>query len=291
VSARSLKLLRAEALAAAANADTILPTIPVSASLLDSFEHATLEQNTTANVKSTPCLTGPRGSPESFVLVDSAQEALCYGIEHSLGSGDHSVTVSASRPDKSLTRKVSAPRRGQAALNGAAVRSGRGHGDEDGTQASYLRGNIDGGDRRERERLLSLHKGKRKSDSLRLSLKAPLLSSDAEDSSGRRAGHPPQGPSAPNSTDVLVQAPSESRSRDGGTDTGYSGDGGDGGMSHCIDSSDVSPQSDCQWSTAAHLPSGIHLSLQGSGASPCDSAKVCRGPTKSMPGKTPGVPF
>lgn len=292
---------RREALAAAANADTILPVIPVSTSLLDSFEHATLEQNTNANVKSAPYYTGPGSSPDSFVLVDSAQDAIC--------SEDY-FSVSA---DKSQTRKESAPLRGQAPLEKAAARSERGHGDEGDTQTSHLRRNIDGGG--QRERLLSLHKAKRKSDSFRLSLRAVLLSSDAEDSSGERSGPPAQGSSALNSTNVLAQGNGKQKVQekgdtgagtrlwrlvkristgglrerfqvvstpqppvptipkdllpnmtlevlspsDGGTDTGYSGDGRNGGMSHCIDSSDGhSP-------TAAHLPSGTHTS-QGGGA-------------------------
>jgi hypothetical protein len=321
---------RREALAAAANADTILPMIPISAPLLDTFERATLEQNITADVKSTPYYTGSGGSPESFVLVDSAQEGLNDGIEHSPcvpGPGDHAVSASASRPAKSLTRKLSAPLR--AAVSSAAARSGRGNADEESMQTGHLRGNNDDGDQREPQRSLSLHKAKRKSDSLRLSLKGPLLSSSLEDSSGERSGRPPEGESPSSSTNVLaqskgkekvqekddagagtrlwrlvkristgglrerfqtatapppvptipkeltllpntmleVQAPSESTSRDGGTDTGYNGDGGNGETSRCIDSSDVSPQSDGHSSTAAYLPSRTRTSLQGNGAS------------------------
>ena len=293
--------IRREALAAAANADTLLPAIPVSASLLDSFEHATLEQNTTANAKSALCCIGPRDSSDSFVLVDSAQEAPYSGVEHSpcvAGSGDHSASASASRPAKLLTRKVSAPlQRGLASVT---------------TPASHLRGNMDSADRRERQRSLSFHKAKRKSDSPGLLIKAPIHSSDREDSLGERSRHSPQRDLAPNSTNVLaenkgkekvqekgdtgtgaklwrlvkristgglrerfqmanappppvptipkestllpnatleVQAPSESTTRDGGTDTGHSS----GGVG-LNDSSDVSPQSDG------------HTSSQGNGA-------------------------
>ena len=318
---------RREALAAAANADTILPMIPISAPLLDTFEHATLEQNTTANVKSTPCSTGSGGSPESFVLVDSAQEALCYGMEHNPcvpGSGDHSVSMIAGRQAKSLTRKLSAPlQRGRAAATSAAARSERGNADEESMQTG-LRGNDDDGDQCEHQRSLSLQKAIHKSDSLRLSLNGPFLS---RDSLGERLGHPPQGESVSNSTNVLaqskgkekvqekgdtgagsrlwrlvkristgglrerfqmagappppvptipkeltllpstmleVQTPSKSTSRGGGTDTSHNGDGGNG-VSHCINSSDVSPQSNGHSSTAAYLPSGTRISLQGNG--------------------------
>ena len=320
---------RREALAAAANADTMLPMIPISAPLLDTFERATLEQNTTVNVKSTSCSTGSVGSPESFVLVDSAQEAFCYSMEHSPcvpDSGDHLVSASASRPAKSLTRKLSAPlQRGRAVVSSAAAMSGRGNADEESMQTG-LRGNDDD-DHCERQRL-SLHQSKRKSDSLRLSLNGPFLSSNLEDSSGERSGYPSQGELASNSTNVLaqskgkekvqekgdtgagsklwrlvkristgglrerfqmasappppvptipkestllpnamleVQAPSESTSRGGGTDTSYSGDRSNGGTSHCIDPSDTSPQSNGHSSTAAYLPSGTRISLQGDG--------------------------
>jgi hypothetical protein len=323
--------IRREALAAAANPNTILPFIPVSASLLDSFEYATLEQNTSTNVKSAPYYTGPGSSPESFVLVDSAQEALC--------SGDHSVSGSAPRPDKSLSRKESAPLRGQTALNSAAVR--RGNGEEEGTQTSHFRRNIDGGDKREHERLLSLNKAKRKSDSFRLSLKGPFFSSDAEDSSGERSGHPPKGSSALNSTNVLAPGngkekvqergdtgagtrlwrlvkristgglrerfqtastppppvptmpkelpllpntmPDAQSPSDEGTDTGHSGDGSNGGMSHCIDSSDVSPQSDGRLSTAANTPSGIHTSQGGGAGSHPRRPSISSSPQSSEP--------
>jgi hypothetical protein len=308
--------IRREALAAAANADILLPAIPVSGSLLDSFEHATLEQNTTANVKSALCCIGPRDSSDSFVLVDGAQEAPCSGIEHSpcvAGSGDPSASASASRPAKLLTRKVSAPlQRGLASVTSSAARSGRGQTDDDTTPASHLRGNIDNADRSERQRSLSLHKAKHKTDSPGLSLKPPVHSSDTDDSLGKRLRHSPQDDSASNSTSVIaeskgkekvqekgdtgtgarlwrlvkristgglrerfqtanappppvptipkestllpnamleVQPPSESTSRDGGTDVGCSA----GGVG-LIDSGDVSPQSDG------------HTSLQGNGA-------------------------
>jgi hypothetical protein len=313
---------RREALATTASADTMLPIIPVSASLLDAFEHATLEQKPHANVKSAPGDTRPGNSMDSFVLVDSAQEALCHDNEHFPSvpkSGDHSVSVSASRPAKSLTRKISAPlRHGLAAVNSAEARSGQGHGGE-GMQTGHPRGNIDGGD-------LSQRKAKRKSKSLGLSLNTPLSSSGPEDVSVDRSGPPPLGESVPNSTNVLsqskgkekvqekgdagagtrlwrlvkristgglrerfqtastlpppvptmpkdlsslpkVQAPSESTSRGGGSDTSHGGDGGNGRMSHSIDSSDISPQSDGHLSTAASLPTEeTHTSLQGNDA-------------------------
>lgn len=337
--------IRREALAAAANADTVLPAIPVSASLLDSFEQATSEQNNTANVKSAPWCTGPRDSSDSFVLVDNAQEALCSGVEHNQrvgGSGGHSVSACASRPAKSLTRKVSAPlQRSLAAVNSSAGRSGRGQTDDEITPACHLRGNIDSGDRRERQRSLSFHKAKRKSDSPGVSLKAPL-NGDLEDSSGERSVYPSLTESASNSTNVLaqskdkdklqdkgdtgtgvrlwrlvkristgglrerfqmanappppvptipkgltmlpnamleVQAPSESASRDGGTDTGYSAGGGNGGMSP-NNSSDVSPQSDgptsLQGNGAGSLPRYPSISSSPQSSEPTTSIHFFR---------------
>jgi hypothetical protein len=318
--------IRREALAATASADTMLPIIPISASLLDAFEHATLEQKPHANIKSAPSDTRPGNSMDSFVLVDSAQEALCHGNEHTPGvprSGDHSVSVGASRPAKSLTRNISAPlRHGLAAVNSAEARSGQGH-DDEGMQTGHPRSNIDGGD-------LSQHRAKRKSKSLGLSLNTPLSSSGPEDVSVDRSVPPSPGESVPTSTNVLsqskgrekvqekgdagagtrlwrlvkristgglrerfqtqtasaplppvptipkdlsspntvleVQAPSESTSKGGGTDTSHVGDAGNGGMSHSIDSSDISPQSDGHSHTASSLPTEIHTSLQDNDA-------------------------
>jgi hypothetical protein len=189
--------IRREALAATASADTILPVIPVGASLLDAFEHATF-----ANVKSAPSDTRAGNSMDSFVLVDSAQEALDYGNEHSPSvprSVDHSVSVGASRPAKSLTRKISAPlRHGLAAVNSAEARSGQGHGGE-GMQTGHPRGSIDSGN-------LSQRKAKRKSKSLGLSLNTPLSSNGSEDVLVDRSGPPPSAVSMPNSTNVLSQS-------------------------------------------------------------------------------------
>ena len=190
-------------LAAAASADAMLPIIPVSASLLDAFEHATLEQKPHANVKNAPGDTRLGNSIDSFVLVDSAQEALCHGIEHSPSvprSEGHSVTqaVNASPPVKSLARKISAPlRHGLATVNSAEARPGQGHGG--GTQTGYPRGNTDGGD-------LNQHKAKRKSKSLGLSLNTPLSSSGSEDVSVDRSGLPSPRESVSNSTTVLSQS-------------------------------------------------------------------------------------
>jgi hypothetical protein len=310
--------IRRESLAATASADTMLPIIPVGASLLDAFEHATLEQKPHANVKSAPSDTRPGNSMDSFVLVDSAQDALYHDNEHSSSvprSGNHSASVNASRPAKSLTRKISAPlRHGLAAVNSAEVRSGQGHvNGGEGMQTGHPRGSIDGGD-------LSQRKAKRKSKSLGLSLNTPLSSSGSEDVSVDRSGPPPPGESSTNAlsqgkgkekmqekgdagagtrlwrlvkristgglrerfqstspvlppvptipkdlsslpnTVLEVQAPSESTSRGGGSDTG---DGGNGGMSHSIDSSDISPQSDGHLSTAASLHTETHTPLQG----------------------------
>lgn len=300
--------IRREALAATASADTILPIIPVTASLLDAFEHATLEQKPHANVKSALSDTRPGNSMDSFVLVDSAQ-ALCHGNEHTSSVprfGDHSASVSVGRSAKSLTRNISLPlRHGLVAVNGAEARSGQGRGGED-IQTGHPRGNINGSD-------LSQRKAKRKSKSLGLSLNTPLSSSGSEDVSVDRSDFPPPGESVPSSTHVLspskgkekvqekgdagagtrlwrlvkristgglrerfqtagavpppvptipndmpntaleVQAPSESTSRGKGSDTGHGGDGSNCGMSHSIDSSDISPQSDDHLSTAASL--------------------------------------
>jgi hypothetical protein len=309
--------IRRGVLAATASADTMLPVIPVSASLLDAFEYATLEQKPHANVKSAPGDIRLGNSIDSFVLVDSAEEALCHGNEQNPSvprSGDNSVSASASRPVKSLTRKISAPlRHGPAAVNGAEARSEQGHG-SGRTQTGHLRGSIDVGD-------LNQHKAKRKSKYLGLSLNTPLSSSGSEDVLVDRSGPPLPGESVPDSTDVLsqskgkekvqekgdagtgtrlwrlvkristgglrerfqtpgaptppvptipkdlpspntvleVQAPSESTSRGGGSDTGH---GGNGGVRHSIDSSDVSPQSD----RVASLPTETHTSLQGNDA-------------------------
>lgn len=303
--------IRREAFAAAASADTILPIIPISASLLDAFEHATLEQRPHANTKIAPSDTRPGNSMDSFVLVECTPEALCHGDE------DHSVSVSASRPAKSLTKNISAPlRHGLAAVDNTEARSGQGHGGK-GMQTGHPRGNSDGGDLRQ-------NKAKRKSKSLGLSLNTPLSSSGPEDVSVDRSGPPPPGESVPNSTNVLsqskgkekvqeksdagtgnrlwrlvkrisagglrerfqtasalpppvptipkdlssppntaveVRAPSESTS----SDTSHSGDGGNGRMSHSIDSSDISPQNDGRLSTAAS-PTKTHTSLQGNDA-------------------------
>lgn len=305
--------IRREVLAAAASADTTLPVIPVGPSLLDAFEHATLEQKIYANVKSAPSDTRPGNSMDSFVLVDSVQEALCRNIERSPripSFGNHSVSVSASRPTKSLTRNISAPlRHGPAAVNSAEARSGQGHGGE-GMQISHPRGNIDGD--------LNQHKAKRKSKSLGLSLNNPLSSSGPDDVSVDRSEPPPPGESMPNSTNqskgkekvqeksdasagtrlwklvkristgglrerfqtgsalppvptipkglpslpnvpLEVQGPSESTRTSGGSDTSHGDDGGNGGMSHSIDSSEISPQSDDHLST----PTEALTSLQG----------------------------
>ena len=311
--------IRREALAATASADTILPIIPVGASLLDAFEHATLEKKPQTNVKSAPSDTRPGNSMDSFVLVESAQEVLYHGNEHSPSvprSGDHSVSVSASRPAKSLTRNISAPlRHGLAVVNSAEARSGQGFGGE-GMQTDHPRGSIDGGD-------LSQRKAKRKSKSLGLSLNTPLSSSGSEDVSIDRSGPPPEcstnvlsqskgkekvqekddagagtklwrlvkristgglrerfqttSPvlppvptipkdlSSPN-TVLEVQAPSESTSRGRSSDTSHGGDGGNGEMSHSIDSSDISPQSDGHLSTAASLPTETQTPMQGNDA-------------------------
>lgn len=306
--------IRRGVLAAAASADTMLPIIPVSASLLDAFEHATLEQKPHANAK--PGDTRLGNSIDSFVLVDSAQEALRHRLQHKPSvprSGGHSVSVSASRPVKSLARKISAPiRHGLTVDNSAEARSVQGHGGE-GTKPGHPRGNIDGGD--------SNHKAKRKSKSLGLSLNTPLSSSGSEDFSIVRSGPPSPGESVPNLTNVFsqskgkekvqekgdagagtrlwklvkristgglrerfqtagapappvptmpkdlpspntpntvveVQAPLEGTSSSGGCDTGH---GGDGGVRHSIDSSDISPQSD----GVATLPTETHTSSQG----------------------------
>lgn len=311
--------IRREALAATASADTILPIIPIGASLLDAFEHATLEQKSHANVKSAPSDTRPGNSMDSFVLVDSAQEALRHGNEHSPSvprSGGHSVSVSPSRPAKLLTRKISAPlRHGPAAVSGTEARSGQGHGGE-GMQTSHSRGNIDGSD-------LSQYKGKRKSKSLGMSLNSPLNSSGPDDISIDHSGEsvpnatnvisqskgkekvqekgdagagtrlwrlvkristgglrerfqaanalPPPVPTMPKDLSSLpntvfeVQAPSESTSRGGSDDTSHGGDG-NGRMSHSIDTSDISPQSDGHMSTEASVPTETHISSQGNDA-------------------------
>jgi hypothetical protein len=71
--------------------------------------------------------------------------------------------------------------------------------------------------------------------------------------------------SLPN-TALEVQAPSESTSGGGGSDTSHGGDDGNGGRSNSIDSSDISPQSDGHLSTAASLPTETRTSLQGNDA-------------------------
>ena len=306
--------IRREVLAAAASADTTLPLIPVGPSLLDAFEHATLEQKSHANVKSAPSDTQSGNSTDSFVLVDSVQEALCRGIERSprvSSFGNSSVSVSASRPAKSLTRNISAPlRHGPAAVNSAEARLGQGHGGE-GMQTGHPRVNIDGGD-------LSQHKAKRKSKSLGLSLNTPLSSSGPADVSVDRSGPFLPGESMPNSTNqskgkekvqekgdagagtrlwrlvkristgglrerfqtgsalppvptipkdlpsspnavLEVQGHSESTRMCGGSDTSHGDDGGDGGTSHSIDTSEISPQIDDHLST----PTEALTSLQG----------------------------
>lgn len=309
--------IRREALAATASPDTILPIIPVGASLLDAFEHATSEQKSHANVKSAPSDTRPGNSMDSYVLVD--KEALRHGNEHSPSvprSGDHSVSVSPSRPAKLLTRNISAPlRHGPATVSGAEARSGQGHGGE-GMQTSHSRGNIDGSD-------LSEYKGKRKSKSLGMSLNSPLSSSGPDDISIDHSGEsvpnatnviypskgkekvqekgdagagtklwrlvkristgglrerfqatnalPPPVPTIPKDLSSLpntvfeVQAPSESTSRGGSDDANHGGDG-NRRMSHSIDTSDISPQSDGHMSTEASLPTETHTSSQGNDA-------------------------
>lgn len=205
--------IRREVLAAAASADTMLPIIPISASLLDAFEHATLEQKPHANVKSAPGDTRLGNSFDSFVLVDSAQEALCHGTEHSPTvprSGDHSVSVGASRPAKLLTRKISTPlRHGVAAVNSAEARSGQGHGGG-GTQTGHPRGSIDSSD-------LSQRKAKRKSKSLGLSLNTPLSGGGSEDVSVDRSVPPSPGESVPNSTNDLSQGKGKEKVQEKGT--------------------------------------------------------------------------
>jgi len=207
--------IRREVLAATASADTVLPIIPVSASLLDAFQHATLEQNPHTNIKSAPSDTRPGNSMDSFILVDSAQDAPGYGILHSPRfptSGDHSVSMSANRPAKSLTRKISAPlRHGQAAVNSAEASSEHGRGGE-GTQTGHLRGNINGGD-------LSQHKAKRQSKALGLSLNASFSRSGPEGVSGDRSDLPLPAESVPNSANILTQSKGKEKVQEKG-DTG-----------------------------------------------------------------------
>ncbi|KAH9992717.1 hypothetical protein BJV74DRAFT_393349 [Russula compacta] len=208
---------RREALAAAAHAEKLSPIIPISASWLDTFEHYTPEQNITPTAGNTPHYPEMASSlPDSFVIVDSAQEALHHAGEHnpsapSSGSGDPSATVIASQPVKSLSRKVSARlRRGLAAVSGAGAQSGNVHGDGEGEQTERFRGDFDSGDRRERQRSLSLRKAKHKPEPLRLSLDAPHASSSME----VFLGQPTHGESALASENILAQSKGKGKAQE-----------------------------------------------------------------------------
>ncbi|KAH9967448.1 hypothetical protein BC827DRAFT_593743 [Russula dissimulans] len=188
--------MRREALAATVHADKLLPIIPVSNPLSRAIELPTSKQNPIQTAECASHDTELAGSPESFVMVGSAQEEFCHPDNHSqwvTGPATHFPSTGANLPIKSLTRKVSTHlRRGLAAVSGAHL--GRGQGDGEDEQVDRLRDNTDRVDRRERQQSFSLHKAKRKPESLRVSTDT-RRGSGSQDYLHERSYHSTQGKS------------------------------------------------------------------------------------------------
>jgi hypothetical protein len=193
--------VRREALAAAARAEGLLPTVPTSVLWLDSPEHTSEHNATPTAEEGAPSQTAPGGSPGRIAAVDIA---FCHADDH-----NPDMRCSGSQPVKSLTRKVSARlRRGLATISGA----GTGDGDGEGEQRNTLRGDLKGGNspnQYKRERSTYVQKAKRKPESLRLSIDQPSAhppSGRVENSSDRRSGQPVPSESAQDSTSLVAQS-------------------------------------------------------------------------------------
>ncbi|KAI0255692.1 hypothetical protein BJV78DRAFT_1278950 [Lactifluus subvellereus] len=186
--------MRREAFAAAARAESQLPTVPPSAPWLDTPERM-FEQHATPTTEE----------------VGSAQDALCHAGDHNPG-----LRSSGSQPVKSLTRKVSARlRRGLATISGA----GAGDADGEGEQRNTVRGDLTGGNpsnQHERQRSSSAQKAKRKPESLRLSTDHtwPPPTSGLEDSPDERSVHAMPIETALDSASFVAQSKGKERAQE-----------------------------------------------------------------------------